>query len=280
VVGDGRHLPEERPAVLDQPVSNPLAFSGSPHATLRFPKLPRRGCETTAGSTEGWSNHLAFRIAGELWRRRDERTPFVPSRRDSNPCFSLERASPWVGISPTSLTEISLREKDRVSHRLSQRAPLQQGCAGMRPIAPRSGPRGIISGTPLCARRCRAPGCSGSRSWGPASPGILTICVGEMCQRVIVAMALAHSPKLRITDEPTAGLDVTLQVLGPMRGLVRAANSSVLLVSPDLGVIAHHRLRLRAPPLRSSPVGDEERPDVGLDSMFIQHYIMYIRLSL
>src|SRR5439155_5057528 len=102
VVGDGRHLPEERPAVLDQPVSNPLAFSGSPHATLRFPKLPRRGCETTAGSTEGWSNHLAFRIAGELWRRRDERTPFGPSRRDSNPCFSLERARPWVGISPTS----------------------------------------------------------------------------------------------------------------------------------------------------------------------------------
>src|SRR3989441_957219 len=88
VVGDGRHLPEERPAVLDQPVSNPLAFSGSPHATLRFPKLPRRGCETTAGSTEGWSNHLAFRIAGELWRRRDERTPFGPSRRDSNPRLS------------------------------------------------------------------------------------------------------------------------------------------------------------------------------------------------
>src|SRR5207247_10211661 len=44
VVGDGRHLPEERPAVLDQPVSNPLAFSGSPHATLRFPRFHRRGC--------------------------------------------------------------------------------------------------------------------------------------------------------------------------------------------------------------------------------------------
>ena len=147
----------------------------------------------------------------------------------------------------------------------------------MWPIALRSGPWVTISGTPLYAR---APGCPGSRSWGPASPGILTICVGEMCQRVIVAMALPHSPKLRITDEPTAGLDVTLQVLGLMRGLVRTANSSALLVSPDLDVIAHHRLRLRAPPLRSSPVGDEERPDVGLDSMFIQHYIMYIRLSL
>src|SRR5439155_3314405 len=94
VVGDGRHLPEERPAVLDQPVSNPLAFSGSPHATLRFPKLPRRGCETTAGSTEGRSNHLAFRIAGELWRRRAERTPFGPSRRDSNPRLSRAAFSP------------------------------------------------------------------------------------------------------------------------------------------------------------------------------------------
>jgi len=109
VVGDGRHLPEERPAVLDQPVSNPLAFSGSPHATLRFPKLPRRGCETTAGSTEGWSNHLAFRIAGELWRRRDERTPFGPSRRDSDPCFSLERASPWLVISASSLPGATAR---------------------------------------------------------------------------------------------------------------------------------------------------------------------------
>ena len=76
-----------------------------------------------------------------------------------------------------------------------------------------------------------------------------------MCQRVIVAMTLAHSPKLRITDKPTAGLDVTLQVLGLMRGLVRATNSSVLLVSPDRDVIAHHRLRLRALPLRSSPCG-------------------------
>src|SRR5256885_6371640 len=69
VVGDGRHLPEERPAVLDQLVNNPLAFSGSPHATLRFPKLPRRGCETTAGSTEGWSRSGERRV-GEEGRSR------------------------------------------------------------------------------------------------------------------------------------------------------------------------------------------------------------------
>ncbi len=79
VVGDGRHLPEERPAVLDQPVSNPLAFSGSPHATLRFPKLPRRGCETTAGSTEGWSNHLAFESLESSGGVETNEFPLAPS---------------------------------------------------------------------------------------------------------------------------------------------------------------------------------------------------------
>src|SRR3989441_12837053 len=73
VVGDGRHLPEERPAVLDQPVSNPLAFSGSPHATRRFPKLPRRGCETTAGSSEGWGKYPPVRIPWGPLARRDQR---------------------------------------------------------------------------------------------------------------------------------------------------------------------------------------------------------------
>ena len=63
---------------------------------------------------------------------------------------------------------------------------------------------------------------------------------GGMCQRVMMAMALMLRPKLLIADEPTSGLDVTLQaeMLQRLRELVKNQNSSILLITHDMGVVA------------------------------------------
>ena len=63
---------------------------------------------------------------------------------------------------------------------------------------------------------------------------------GGMCQRVMVGMAIAAGPKLLLADEPTTGLDVTLQeqILRLIRGLAEEQNMAVLLITHDLAVVA------------------------------------------
>ncbi|MBI5923737.1 MAG: ATP-binding cassette domain-containing protein [Betaproteobacteria bacterium] len=69
---------------------------------------------------------------------------------------------------------------------------------------------------------------------------------GGMCQRVMLAMAIACNPRLLIADEPTTALDVTVQaqMLELLTGLQKQRGMALLLITHDLGVVAQvaHRV--------------------------------------
>jgi oligopeptide/dipeptide ABC transporter ATP-binding protein len=65
---------------------------------------------------------------------------------------------------------------------------------------------------------------------------------GGMAQRVMIAMAMIHSPKVLIADEPTMGLDVTIQaqILDLLQAQVEQQRASTIVVTRDLGIVANY----------------------------------------
>jgi oligopeptide/dipeptide ABC transporter ATP-binding protein len=65
---------------------------------------------------------------------------------------------------------------------------------------------------------------------------------GGMAQRALIAMALVSRPKVLLADEPTTGLDVTIQaqILRLLHGLVKDGTTSAILVTHDLGLVSRY----------------------------------------
>ena len=69
---------------------------------------------------------------------------------------------------------------------------------------------------------------------------------GGMCQRVMIAMAIACKPRLLIADEPTTALDVTIQaqILELLLDLQKNTGMALVLITHDMGVVAETAKRV------------------------------------
>lgn len=132
---------------------------------------------------------------------------------------------PSAGISmifqqPRSALNPSMRAGRQVARALELNQGLSRSDAGVEAIA-----------------MLRRVGIAGAERVARAYPHQLS---GGMCQRVVIAMAMACRPRVLIADEPTTSLDVTIQaqIFELIRTLVDETGCGVLFITHDLAAVA------------------------------------------
>ena len=120
--------------------------------------------------------------------------------------------------------QAALNPTMKVGRQIARVFSLQQGC-------------GSSEARSQSIEMLRRVGISGAARVAKAHPHQLS---GGMCQRVMIAMALACRPRILIADEPTTALDVTIQaqIFDLIRDLVAETGAGVLFITHDLAAVA------------------------------------------
>jgi oligopeptide/dipeptide ABC transporter ATP-binding protein len=174
--------------------------SGKTMASLAIMGLLPVGIELRSGSVALDGRELADPATGEIHRTASEMTMIFQHPRSA--------------LNPTM----------RVGRQIGRVLEMNQGMAGREARDEAVGMLGRV-------------GIPGAKRVARAYPHQLS---GGMCQRVMIAMALACKPKILIADEPTTALDVTIQaqIFDLINELVDETGTGVLFITHDLGAIA------------------------------------------
>jgi peptide/nickel transport system ATP-binding protein/oligopeptide transport system ATP-binding protein len=176
------------------------------------------GKSLTALSILGLLKPPARVVAGKAWFEGADLLALPPDQlnRLRGSRMALVVQSPKASLDPLARVGAQLVRLQRAHRDVSEAEATARAAAMLDSV-----------GIPDAARRLRA--------W----PHELS---GGMAQRVLIAMALVNEPSLLVADEPTTGLDVTVQaqILDLIQGLARQRGIGVVLITHDLGVVAHY----------------------------------------